>query len=162
MKIAKIVSAILLTASISLVSCGVKDADIKTAVEAAAKTNTDLAGLTVDVKDGVATITGMCKDDACKANCEKAVAAIKGVKSVVNNCSVAPPPPPPAPVMTAADEALSKGMSDALKDLSTVKGEVKDGIITLTGEIKKDAVAKLMQTLNSLKPKKIENKMTVK
>jgi osmotically-inducible protein OsmY len=162
MKIAKIVPAILLAATISLVSCGVKDADVKASVEAALKKNDKMKDVTVEVKDGVATIGGTCADEACKTECEKAAKEIKGVKSVVNNCSVPPPPPPPAPVMTAADETLMKGVTDALKDMPTLKAEVKDGIITLTGEVKKDALAKLMQTLNGLKPKKVDNKATVK
>ena len=43
-----------------------------------------------------------------------------------------------------------------------VKTEVKDGIVWLSGEIKKADLPKLMMVLNSLKPKKIENKLTIK
>ena len=44
-----------------------KDADVKTSVESALRANPETAGLMVDVKDGVATITGETKDDAAKA-----------------------------------------------------------------------------------------------
>lgn len=42
----------------------------------------DMKDMKVEVKDGVATLTGVCKDEACKANCIKAVEAmgIKGEK----------------------------------------------------------------------------------
>ncbi len=51
---------------------------------------------------------------------------------------------------------------DATKDHPTVKASVNNGVITLTGEIKRDQLAKLMMTLNTLKPKKIENHLTIK
>lgn len=163
MKLTKVLMAILIAASISLVSCGPKDADVQTAIEAKIKATPEMTGAMVVVKDGVATITGEVKDDACKAMCEKEIAAIKGVKSVVNNATVAPPPPPPAPaVSVTADDPLAKSVADAVKDHPTVKAEVKDGVITLTGDIKKDDLKKLMPLLQSLKPKKVDNKLTVK
>ena len=55
----------------------------------------------------------------------------------------------------------ASNVTDAIKDHPTVKAEVKDGVITLTGEIKKDALKKLMPLLQSLKPKKVDNKLTV-
>src|SRR5688572_11421104 len=87
--------------SISLVSCGPKDAEIKTSVEEKLKTT---PGVTVDVKDGVATLNGTFADDAAKAAAEKEVAAVKGVKSVLNSATVAPPP---APVVVSADQTLT-------------------------------------------------------
>ena len=45
----------------------VKDADIKTAAEAALATNPDFKGISVDVKDGVATISGEVKDASAQA-----------------------------------------------------------------------------------------------
>lgn len=149
--------------STSLSSCkGVKDSDLQTSIETALKANPDLSSLSVAVKDGVATIGGECKDEALKAKCEEIAKGIKGVKNVVNNCTITPPPPPPAPVEIAVDDPLSKAVTDALKDYPTVKAEVKDGVITLTGEIKKTNISKLMMALNTLKPKKIDNKLTIK
>jgi hypothetical protein len=86
---------------------------------------------------------------------------MKGVKSVVNNTTVAPPPAP-APVTIAADDALVKGVADATKDFKDVKATVNDGVITLTGEIKRSDLKTLMQSLNTLKPKKIDNKLVIK
>lgn len=159
MKVTKKIFAILLLLSVVMVSCKPKDADIKTAVEKAVAALPDASGVTIEVKDGVATITGQFKDEAAKAAAEAAAKAVKGVKSVVNNGTVTPPP---APVTISADDALTKGVTDAVKDFTTVKADVKDGVITLTGEIKKPELPKLMQSLNALKPKKVENKLTVK
>ena len=161
MKLANVLIATAIVATAAFTSCKPKDADLKAAVEKKIASLPEMSGTTVDVKDGVATLTGVCKDEACKQMCEKEVSAIKGVKSVVNNCTVAPPPPPPAPVVVNADDQLMKGVTDAVKDFPTVKTSVKDGVITLTGTIKKEGLQKLMPALQSLKPKKVENKLTV-
>jgi osmotically-inducible protein OsmY len=52
-------------------------------------------------------------------------------------------------------------VADATKDFAGVTAAVNDGIVTLTGTIKKADLPKLMQSVSSLKPKKIENKLTV-
>lgn len=159
MKVTKSLFLLIFAISIVFVSCKPKDADIKTAIEQAIAAVSDASNAVIDVKDGVATITGEFKDDATKAAIETAAKAVKGVKSVVNNGTVTPPPPP---VTISADDALIKGVTDAVKDFTTVKADVKDGVVTLTGDIKKASLPKLMQSLMALKPKKVENKLTVK
>ncbi len=160
MKITKLLFSVILMSSMFFIGCGQKDTDIKANVEEKLKTNADMAAgaMTVSVKDGVVTLTGTCKDDACRAKCEELAKSAKGVKSVVNNCTVAMA----APVEVSTDDALTKGVTDATKDHPTIKASVNDGVITLTGEIKRDQLAKLMMTLNTLKPKKIENQLTIK
>ncbi len=79
---------------ISLNSCKPKDSDIKMAVEKAMQSNPDMAAMAVSVEKGVVTISGECKDEVCKASCQSIISAIKGVKSVVNNCTITPPPAP--------------------------------------------------------------------
>lgn len=162
MKVTKVLAVMMIAIAVGFVSCKPKDADIKTAVEQAISAIPDAAGATIEVKDGVATISGEFKDEAAKAAAEAAAKAVKGVKSVVNNGTIAAPIVVEAPVEVSADAALITAVADASKDFATVKAEVKDGIITLTGEIKKTDLPKLMQSLNSLKPKKVENKLTVK
>jgi hyperosmotically inducible periplasmic protein len=159
----KLSSLLLLIGAVALISTSTgckkkpKDADIKAAVEAALKADPSAASTMVaDVKDGVVTITGECKDDACKANCEKMVAAVKNVKSVVNNCTVMPP------VVINPDDVLSKKLTDALASFPGVTGTVKEGAIMLGGEIKKADLAKLMMALNALNPKKVDNTGLVK
>ena len=164
MKLTKVLLAVSLLVTVGFISCKPKDEAIKTAIEEKLKTTAMMTGATVEVMDGVATIGGECKDNECKAACEKDVAAIKGVKSVINNCIVALPPPRPstAPVTITADDSLEKAVTDATKDFPTVTASVNDGVITLTGEIKKDGLKKLMAELQALKPKSVDNKLTVK
>lgn len=163
MKITKILFSILLMTSTLMIGCKPKDADIKASVEEKLKTNVDMTGpMTVSVNDGVATISGECKDNACRAKCEELAKSAKGVKSVVNNCVVAAPAVTQPTVEVSTDDALTKGVMDATKDHPTVKASVNNGVITLSGDIKRDKLTKLMMSLNSLKPKKIENQLTIK
>ena len=154
--------ALAITVVIGITGCGPKDADIKTAIETKLKSDPDISATTVDIKDGIATISGVLQTDAAKAKCEQEVTAVKGVKSVINNCTVAPPPVVVAPVVISPDVELIKNVTDAVKDYPTVKATVTDGVVTLTGTISKPSLAKLMMNLQSLKPKKVDNKLTVK
>ncbi|TPG31819.1 BON domain-containing protein [Flavobacterium pectinovorum] len=148
--------------AVSLVACGPKDADIQK--EIAAKISA-LPGVEVTVKDGVATISGICKDEALKQNAESLIKGIKGVKSVVNNCEIAAPEPvvtTPAPVEINTDSVLNTSVSGVVKAYSGVTATVKDGVVTLTGAIKKEQLPALIQSVQELKPKKVENKLTIK
>jgi len=149
---------------LSACKSGPKDADLeKTVTEKLSAASTDVSGGSATVKDGVVTLSGVFKDDASKAAFETTVKAIPGVKSVVNNSTVAAPAAPvPAPVVINGDDALKAGVADATKDFPGVKAEIKDSVITLTGDIKRASLQKLMMSLHTLKAKKIENKLTIK
>ena len=146
---------------VTVTSCKqkVSDADIKTSVDNAIAANTSLSGANTDVKDGVVTLTGEVKDDAAKASTETVVKGVKGVKSVVNNLRVAPAP---APVVISADSQLIEGVDSAIKAYPGVSATILNGVITLTGEIKRADLQNLIKTLNELRPKKIENNLTIK
>jgi osmotically-inducible protein OsmY len=140
-----------------------KDSDIQAAITEKSAADAGLSHISVAVKEGVVTLDGECPDEACKTHAEQAVKDIKGVKSVVNNIHIATPAAPqPAPVEIAADDALKNGVRDAVKDFPGVSADVANGEITLTGEIKRDNLQKLMKSLSTLKPKKINNKLTIK
>jgi len=147
---------------LSIVSCGVKDSTINEAITEKAQTVPELAAIHATVADGVVTLSGECKDGAGKQAVEDAVKGIKGVKSVVNNCTIAPLPQLPPPVVINPDDLLNKGVTDAIKDFPTVKAAVQDGVITLTGDLKRTSLQKLMMALNTLKPKKIVNQLSLK
>jgi hypothetical protein len=138
--------------SLALAACGPKDADIKATIDAAIA---GTQGVTVDVAQGVATISGEFADDAAKTATEAKIRAVKGVKSVVDNATVTPP------VVISPDEALKTTVAAALKEYSKLVADVKDGVITLTGEVKRSDLPKVMQALSALNPKKIDNKATV-
>ena len=135
----------------------VSDAEIKTSADAAIQANAALSGVTAEIANGVATLTGNVADEASKAAAETAIKGVKGVTSVVNNITVAPPP------VIAADAALTQAVADAVKDHPTVTANVApDGVVTLTGEIKKADLPILMQKVTAARPKSIDQKLTVK
>ena len=152
MKLTKLLMAVVVSATILFVSCKPKDADIKANVEKALKADPMMSNTMVDVKDGVVTMSGECKDDACKAMCEKTVTAVKGVKSVVNNCMVAaPPPPPPASLSTTIDAAKMQQVKDGLKDMPGVTVEFVGDKAVLKGAVTDKQRLTIMQLLASAK-----------
>ena len=75
---------------------------------------------------------------------------------------VTPAPAAPAPVEISGDDAITTGVKDATKDYPGVNATVNNGEITLTGSIERSKLPNLMQSLNSLRPKKINNQLTIK
>ena len=136
-----------------------KPGDAKIAENAKEKVSSVSPAVTVDVKDGVATLGGEVADESTKAAAETAVKDVKGVTSVVNNISV--PPPPPPPVQINPDEVLRKSVDSAIsaKGITGVTATVNDGVVTLTGSIKKADRVKAMQAVNEIKPKKVVNEI---
>jgi osmotically-inducible protein OsmY len=118
-------------------------------------------GITASTKDGVVTLSGICPDEACKSSNETSAKNVKGVKSVVNNIIVNAPPPAPTVEITPAD-SLKTSVDALLKSYKTVQATVDNGVVTLTGEIKRSQLTTLMQSVNELKPKKVENKLVIK
>lgn len=158
--------ATFLIVAVAQQSCKSKpsDAELQTAAnEALSKVTGMGTPPLVSVKDGVATLTGEVKDESAKSAFATSLSSIKGIKSVSDQTTVAPPPQPsPAPVEIAADDALTKAVGEVVKDYGKVKADVKDGVVTLTGEIQRSQLQKLIMALNALKPKKIDNQLTIK
>ena len=98
MKITKALFAFFLSASLLFLGCKPKDSDVQAKITEKFAATPECAGASATVADGVATLTGEVKDDACKNMAENAAKEIKGVKSVVNNLTTTPPPPPPVAV----------------------------------------------------------------
>ncbi len=139
-------------------ACKPSDSAIAESVKTAVNT---ISGVSVDVKEGVVTLSGQVADDASKAAAETAVQAVKGVKSVVNNLTV--PPPPPPPVVINPDDVLRSGIDSvfAAKGFKGITASVNNGEVTLTGNVKKADLQKVMQAANELKPRKVINQMTI-
>ena len=161
MKFSKVLMAVIISSTIAFVSCKPKDADIKAKVETALKADPMMANTAVDVKDGVVTITGECKDDACKAMCEKTVVGVKGVKSVVNNCTTAPVVvvTPPVSLTTVLDEATQQKVKDGLKDIKGVSVEFSGDKAMFSGEVTTADRMKIMQMMASAKVKSDVSKL---
>jgi osmotically-inducible protein OsmY len=66
-----------------------------------------------------------------------------------------------APVVIAPDDELTTGVRDATKDFPGVTASVNNGEVTLTGSIKRDRLPTLMQSVQALHPKKVNNNLTI-
>lgn len=156
MKLKHLTTVILSVGLLFMISCKSKpkDADIQAAITTALQSS---PGVSADVKDGVVTLSGSVASQADKDAAEAAVKLNQGVKSVVNNVTVAPPPPPPpAPVEVTADDALKTAVAGIVKDFPGIQADVKEGVIIITGEQKADRWKKLKIALDALKPKKVD------
>jgi osmotically-inducible protein OsmY len=151
-------------ASISFTSCKGKqtDAEIEAAINQKITGTAQMKGLNASVTNGVVTLTGECPDEECRKNCASAVKDVKGVKNVENNIRIASAATPAAPVEIASDETLKSSVNDVLKNYKGVEADVRDGVVTLRGEIKRDNLQNLIVSLNELKPKKVENQLVIK
>jgi hyperosmotically inducible periplasmic protein len=115
MKLRIVALATAVACTVAFTSCKPKDGDIKASIEKALLADPSAAGTKVEVKDGVATLSGECKDDACKANCEKIASGVKGVKSVVNNSTVFVAPVIAPASTDVAGNAVDPKLQDAVK-----------------------------------------------
>lgn len=138
-------------------SCKNNDAAIQKEVQTLVSEK--IPGITVTVKDKVVTLEGTVDNEETKLEAA-ALAGIKSIKSVTNNIVVkeAPKPVinPDTEIRTAVEGALSAA---GFKD---VKVEVMNGEVTLTGDLKRADLEKVMQIANESKPKKVNNQLTLK
>ena len=144
------------TLSFSLTSCKKepKDSDLVTKAKAVLP-----EGVNIDVKKGVATLSGEYNDDNAKQYTENAVKAIPGIKSVEDNATIKETA---SSVEVSADSVLESKVNDVLKGYTGVTADVNDGIVTLNGELNRSELPRLMQAINALQPKKIEQKLLLK
>jgi len=153
----KFLTITMIAAALFLSACGKSDADISKAASdklAAEK----ISGVTVTVKDGVATLAGEVADATVKSKAEAAVKGVEGVKSVTNNLTLKPLPTP-EPV--ADDKKIEGTINEGLKKagIEGVKIEVKDGEVTFSGKVDKDKVMKVQEIIADTKPKKMINNL---
>ena len=64
-------------------------------------------------------------------------------------------------VVIAADDSLKTMLMDATKDFPGVTAATDQGVVTLTGNITRDKLPKLMMAVNALHPKKVVNNLTI-
>src|SRR5258708_30303029 len=98
----KPVSVLALVGVLLLAACGKSDADMQKAASEKLKSD-NIAGVTVAVKDGTATLTGEVKDVTVKTKAEADVKGIEGIKTVNNNLTMIPLAPAPTPVGNGND-----------------------------------------------------------
>ena len=143
---------------ISLSSCTPNDVKLTRNVQAGVIVLD--SNIRVDVKDGVVTLSGMVMDESTRNAAESAVKEIRGVKSVVNNTTVREVVTGEVP---GPDERLHQAIdsSFASKQINGVNVSVNEGEVTLTGNVKKPQLEKIIKAVNEARPKRVVNELIV-
>jgi osmotically-inducible protein OsmY len=119
------------------------------------------AHIGVTAHEGVISLTGHVKRFAEKHAAETAALRVRGVKAVADEIEVKLPFDVKRSDEDIARAAVDRLAWDSTIPLDSVKVAVQDGWVTLTGEVKKTDLPKVMQALSALQPKKIENKAKI-
>ena len=154
----KLFAVLTLAFALLLSGCGKSDADLQKA--AADKLTADkISGVSVAVKDGVATLTGQVDDVTVKSRAEASVKAVEGIKSVTSTGITLKPLPTPPPV--SPDKMLEGTINESLKKkgITGVTVSVLNGEVTLTGTVDKAKVPEVMMAANEAKPAKVINNL---
>ena len=158
MRKAVLILTVALLSSVMFYSCKPSDEKLQKAVEAVLSTKN--LGVETSVKDGVVTINGTVDSEESKTIAETLAKSIKNVKSVTNNIQVNSGSPA---VTINPDNTLSTIINTAFSaaGFSGVSVAVNNGEVTLTGDVKKADLAKIMQLANEAKPAKVINKLNL-
>ena len=142
-------AALALAVSFGSISCKKKvtDAELQTQATTVVSSNPTAS---VEVKDGTAHLSGTFKDQASKDAMIASLKAIPGVKDVV------------VETVSAVDPAVQQKVSDAVKDFPSVKVEVINGELTLTGNVSPEQARKIKMSVDGLQAGKVNYNYTVK
>ncbi len=152
----KALTILTLAVALFLSACGKSDADLQKA--ATDKLAADkITGVTVAVKDGVATLTGEVADITVKNKAE-ASAKVDGIKSVDNKITLKPVP---AATPAAPDPALTGKITEDLKKAGCTGASVAvmNGKVTVTGEVPSAKYATCIQTIQQSGITGIDNQL---
>jgi len=150
----KFLTVLSLAIVLLLGACGKKDADLQKAAQDKL-TADNVTGVTVTVKDGVATLTGQVKDITVK-NKADASAKVDGIKSVNSQITLAPPP---TPVPPPADPMLKGKVEESLKKAGCTGAtvEIANGTVTLSGTVPEAKFAECVKVVNESGAGKLNN-----
>jgi hyperosmotically inducible protein len=141
-----------------VIGCKTNEQDVQQKIQNKFLANTRLSKSEVHLTDSVATLSGNVNNDSDKISAERIAKNEQGVRSVNNQINISHPETTPG---IQNDKALHDGVISVTSNYKDVTATVHDGLVTLKGSIKKANVADLMHGLDSLKPKKIDNELSV-
>ncbi len=150
-------AALALAVSFGATSCKkkVSDADLQTKVTTVVSSNPNAS---VEVKEGVAHLSGTFASQAEKDAMIAQLKSTEGIKDVMDMSTVAAP----VATVSAVDPAVQQKVTDAVKDFPSVKVEVVNGELTLTGNVSPEQARKIKQSVDDLKAGKLNYNYTVK
>ena len=152
----KVLTVLTLAVALFLSACGQSDANLLKAANEKL-TAEKVVGVTVVVKNGVATLTGEVADQSVKARAETSVKAVEGIKLVTNNCTLMPLPPPAFSTDKMNEGTINEGLRK--KGITGVTVTVANGEVTLSGTVDKAKVPEIIMVANEAKAGKIVNNL---
>lgn len=114
--------------------------------------------INVNVKDGIATISGTFNSVEIADSIQKVIIDVKNIQTVVNKTSIETKKDIPA---GKEDHILLSHSSVILRSFPGVNASVKNEVIYLSGSIKIGDWLKLKPQLEALHPKQIKNNMAI-
>ena len=159
MKKTFVMAALALAVSFGSVACKKKvtDAELQTKATTAIVANPTAS---VEVKEGVAHLSGTFATQADKDAAISSLKSIEGVKDVMDMSTVAAPVV--VETVSAVDPMVQQKVTDAVKDFPSVKVEVINGELTLTGNVSPEQARKIKMSVDALKAGKVNYNYTVK
>src|SRR4051794_41082841 len=142
---------------IALCSCSqeYKDEEIKKDLTSKVKNEREFIGVRFVVNDGIVSLSGECPTPEARGKVESKVKSMYAVKGVLNNITV-------APVIIGTDQQLKQSVDSTLKTFPGVTAIVKDSIVQLLGKAQSKDQQKLLSSIQSLQPKRLESEVTYK
>jgi hyperosmotically inducible protein len=153
------IAALAFVVSFGSISCKkkVSDAELQTQATTVVTSNPNAS---VEVKDGTAHLSGTFADQASKDNMIASLKAIPGIKDVMDMSTIAAPVV--VETVSAVDPMVQQKVTDAVKDFPSVKVEVVNGELTLTGNVSPEQARKIKMSVDALKAGKVNFNYTVK
>ncbi|WP_133638393.1 BON domain-containing protein [Sphingobacterium paludis] len=129
----------------------VSDVDVKAKVESALGSNPNVI---VGVKRGKVTLSGIVATEEEKRNLTAAAkeADPQNVKDVIDDLTVAELPQD----SVTNDIELTDQLQEVIKSHPSLNGQVKDGVITMSGSMKQQDVQELKVRLEELRAKQLD------
>lgn len=155
--------ACIMVAGVAMQSCRKSDEILKKDVDRVIQGRYN-STIVTSVKDRVVTLAGTVESLQERTSVENDVKTVKDVKAVVNNITVVEKEViSQEPVINPDDTLKStielKLQTEGFKD---VKVEVSNGEVTLSGDLKRSDLTKVMQIVNESKPVKVTNNLKLK
>lgn len=152
-------SALALAVSFGSVACKkkVSDADLQTQATTVVTANPQAS---VEVKDGIAHLSGTFEDEASRDQMIASLKAIPGIKDVMDMSKIEAAPV--VETVSAVDPAVQQRVADAVKDFPSVSVEVINGELTLTGNVSPEQARKIKMSVDALQAGKVNYNYTVK
>ena len=146
--------------SFAAISCqkSVSDAELTTQSTTAISAYPETS---VEVKDGVAHLSGTFASQGDKDAAIAALKNVKGVRDVMDMATVEAAASVVETVSAVAPEVQQK-VTDAVKDFPDVKVDVVNGELTLTGEVTAEQARKIKMSVDALKVGKVNYDYNVK